>query len=249
MGTTVKPYKKKGSGKKEQVAEMFNNIAHSYDFLNHFFSLGIDIIWRKKAVKCLRSIEPKTMLDLATGTGDFAVTAVKKLNPDTVFGLDISAGMLEVGKKKMAKKGLSDRIKMQLGDSENLPFENGTFDALTVGFGVRNYENLETGLREMLRVLRPGGKAAILEFSKPKAFPVKQLYHFYFRFILPVLGRLVSKDKAAYTYLPESVAAFPEGEEFIEILKKAGYVKVYAKPVSGGIATIYIGEHPTHTKS
>ena len=238
MGTPVTPYKDQDTGKKEQVATMFNNIAPRYDFLNHFLSLGIDILWRKKAIRLLKKNQPKKILDLATGTGDFAVEALK-LNPDKVVGIDISQGMLDVGRQKMKKRGFDDRVDMVLGDSENLPFETDTFDALTVGFGVRNYENLETGLAEMLRVLKPGAEAAILEFSKPRKFPVKQAYHFYFRFILPVIGRLLSKDKTAYTYLPESVNAFPEGEAFVKILEKVGYKDVQQVLVSGGIATIY----------
>lgn len=241
MGTAVKPYKDQETGKKEQVATMFNNIAGRYDFLNHFFSMGIDILWRKRTIRILKKEQPKMLLDLATGTGDFAITA-RRLKPDKIWGVDISEGMLEVGRQKIKKKGLDQMIEMKLGDSENLPFEDGTFDALTVGFGVRNYENLEQGLGEMRRVLREGGTAAILEFSKAKKFPTKQLYNFYFHYILPFLGRLISKDKTAYTYLPESVGAFPEGQEFVDILKKVGYRDVKCIPVSGGIASIYIAK-------
>lgn len=220
---------------------MFNNISRRYDFLNHFLSLGIDKIWRKKAVRLLREVEPKRILDIATGTGDFAL-ALLKLKPEEIVGMDISSGMLEVGRQKMKKKGVENVISMQLGDSENLPFEDGHFDALTVGFGVRNYENLEKGLSEMLRVLRPGGKAVILEFSKPKRFPVKQAFGFYSRYLIPFFGKKISKDSNAYAYLPESVAAFPEGREFEDILKKLGYQNVQSKLVSGGIATIYSGK-------
>jgi len=241
MGTAVKPYSDDGASKKEQVATMFNNIAGKYDFLNHFLSLGIDVRWRKKAIKMLQEEQPKVMLDLATGTGDFAIAALK-LNPDKVIGMDISSGMLDVGREKMKKKGFDDRVEMRLGDSEALPFEDAYFDALTVGFGVRNYENLETGLGEMLRVLKPGGTAIILEFSKPRKFPVKQLYGFYSRYWLPFWGKLISKDKSAYTYLPESVAAFPEGQNFLDILSKVGYQHVEQTLVSGGIATIYRGK-------
>ena len=239
MGTAVKPYKDKDTAKKEQVAEMFDNIAGRYDFLNHFFSMGIDILWRKKAVRLLKKSEPKILMDLATGTGDFAITA-RRLKPEKIYGVDLSAGMLEVGRVKIKKKGLDHLISMQQGDSENLPFEADFFDAMTVGFGVRNYENLETGLGEMLRVLKPGGTAAILEFSKPRKFPVKQLYRFYFKNILPLLGRMISKDKTAYTYLPESVQAFPEGNEFLAVLNKVGYREAKCIPVSGGIASIYL---------
>lgn len=238
---TVLPYKNKTDGKKDQVAEMFNNISARYDFLNHFLSLGIDIIWRKKAIKLLKSIQPKTILDVATGTGDFAIEALA-LNPNKVTGIDISSGMLEVGKVKMKKKGFDHRIEMLLEDSENLPFEDDHFDAITVGFGVRNFEHLEKGLSEMNRVLRPGGKTAVLEFSKPKNFPIKQVYNFYFLNILPAIGKMVSKDSSAYTYLPESVNAFPEGNDFVEIYKKCGYKNIKTYPLFFGIASIYLGE-------
>lgn len=236
----VKPYGNEDRSKKEEVAEMFNNISKRYDFLNHFLSLGIDKIWRRKAVNELREINPKRILDIATGTGDFAL-ATLKISPEEVVGIDISEGMLEVGKDKMKKKKVDHIVTMQLGDSENLPFEDNYFDALTVGFGVRNFENLEKGLSEMLRVIRPEGKAIILEFSKPKKFPIKQVFGFYSKYIIPFFGKNISKDEKAYAYLPESVQAFPEGEEFTNILKKVGYKKVEAKLVSGGIATIYIG--------
>lgn len=238
--TVVKPYNKEESSKKEEVAEMFNNISKKYDFLNHFLSLGIDKLWRKKAVKELKEIQPQRILDIATGTGDFAL-ALLKLNPKEVVGVDISQGMLDVGIEKMKKKGVDHIVKMKIGDSENLPFDDASFDALTVGFGVRNYENLEQGLTDMLRVLRPGGKAIILEFSKPKAFPMKQMFGFYSKKIIPFIGKNISKDERAYAYLPESVEAFPEGKNFTAILEKVGYTKVDAKPVSGGIATIYSG--------
>lgn len=236
----MKPYNKETSSKKEEVAEMFNNISKRYDFLNHFLSLGIDKLWRKKAIKQLRDVQPKKVLDIATGTGDFAIAAMK-LNPEEVVGVDISQGMLDVGIEKMKRKGLDHVIQMRIGDSEQLPFEDGYFDALTVGFGVRNYENLEKGLADMLRVLRPGGKAIILEFSKPKKFPMKQAFGFYSKRIIPFFGKRISKDKRAYEYLPESVAAFPEGKAFTDILEKIGYTKISATPVSGGIATIYAG--------
>ena len=235
---TVIPYKEQSGGKKEQVATMFNNISKKYDFLNHFLSLGIDIIWRKKAVKLLKAQQPKIILDIATGTGDFAIEALS-LNPTKIIGIDISEGMLAVGKEKMKQKGVDHIIDLQLGDSENLSFDSNYFDAYTVGFGVRNFENLEKGLSEMLRVLKPNGRAVILEFSKPKAFPVKQLYHFYFNRILPGIGNLISKDNAAYTYLPESVNAFPEGDEFVQILNKLGYKNVQAIPLMFGISSIY----------
>jgi demethylmenaquinone methyltransferase/2-methoxy-6-polyprenyl-1,4-benzoquinol methylase len=202
--------------------------------------LGIDKIWRKKAVKMLRELQPKRILDLATGTGDFAIESLS-LQPSEIVGMDISEGMLEVGRQKMKARGYDGIISMRLGDSENLPFEDNYFDALTVGFGVRNYENLEKGLSEMLRVVRPGGKLIILEFSKPKKFPIKQYYAFHSKYIIPFFGKRISKDEKAYAYLPESVAAFPEGDDFIAILKQTGYQEIGSKLVAGGIATIYYG--------
>lgn len=236
----VKPYGDASKSKKEEVAEMFNNISAKYDFLNHFLSLGIDKLWRKKAVKMLRSVNPKRILDIATGTGDFALESLV-LKPTQIVGLDISSGMLEHGRVKMKKKGVDNIITMQLGDSESIPYEDNYFDGLTVGFGVRNFENLEKGLGEMLRVVRPGGKLIILEFSKPKKFPIKQLFAFYSNNIIPILGKTISKDSNAYTYLPESVAAFPEGKDFENILAKVGYKDITSTLVSGGIATIYAG--------
>lgn len=236
----VKPYNKESTTKKDEVAEMFNNISQRYDFLNHFLSLGIDRIWRKKAVKQLRELKPKRILDIATGTGDFAL-ALLKLKPEQIIGVDISEGMLQVGREKMEKRGVSTIITLQSGDSEALEFEDGYFDALTVGFGVRNYQHLEKGLSEMLRVLKPGGKAVILEFSKPKRFPVKQLFNFYSKRIIPFFGKRISKDERAYSYLPESVAAFPEGKDFEAIMTKVGYREVKSQTVSGGIASIYSG--------
>lgn len=237
--TIVKPYNSDKS-KKEEVAEMFNNISANYDFLNHFLSLGIDHLWRKKAIKQLKNLEVKKVIDIATGTGDFAIASLK-LNPDEVIGVDISSGMLEVGAKKMKNKGHDKTIKMILGDSENLTFEDNYFDALTVGFGVRNFENLEKGLSEMLRVIRPGGKIVILEFSKPKKFPIKQVFSFYSKYFIPFFGKRISKDQQAYAYLPESVAAFPEGKEFESILRNLNYKSVQSIILSGGIATIYTG--------
>ena len=236
----VKPYGSTDKSKKEEVAEMFNNISGRYDFLNHFLSLGIDKLWRKKAVKELSVIQPERILDIATGTGDFALELLK-LKPKEIVGLDISSGMLEVGREKMKKRKVDHVVQMVLGDSENIPYDTAHFDALTVAFGVRNFENLEKGLSEMLRVLRPGGKAVILEFSKPRKFPVKQTFGFYSRYIIPFLGKRISKDDKAYAYLPESVAAFPEGEDFLSILRELGYQQVKAQTVSGGIATIYSG--------
>jgi len=240
MSKTVTPYKESDQTKKQQVAEMFDNISHKYDFLNHFLSMGIDKLWRKKAIKIIGKNAPKQILDIATGTGDFAIEALR-ISPKKVTGLDISKGMLEMGREKIKKKGLDQYIELIHGDSEDLPFETEHFDAITVGFGVRNFENLEKGLGEMLRVLKPGGTAAILEFSKPKKFPVKQSFNFYSKHIIPKIGRSISKDSAAYTYLPESVEAFPEGQNFIDILEKVGYKDTSSVLVSGGIATIYIG--------
>lgn len=240
MGTKVKPYNKANATKKEEVEEMFDNISGKYDFLNHFLSLGIDKVWRKKAIKILKEYQPKVIMDMATGTGDFAIEALK-LNPDRVVGVDLSNGMLEVGRKKMKKKGVDQIVEMVQGDSENLSFETATFDAFTVGFGVRNFQNLDAGLSEMLRVLKTGGIGVILEFSKPKKFPVKQYFKFHSKYIIPTIGKAISKDKAAYTYLPESVEAFPEGQAFMDIMTDVGYKNVKSKIVGGGIATIYYG--------
>lgn len=238
---TVVPYKEKQKGKKEQVTEMFNNISKRYDLLNHVLSLGIDILWRKKAIKILKPEKPKFILDIATGTGDFAIEALA-LKPDKVIGVDISEGMLVVGRKKLQKMGLTDKIELQLGDSEKLLFPDNNFDAVIVSFGVRNFENLEAGLRDMLRVLKPGGTVVIIEFSKPQTFPFKQGYNFYFKAILPLIGKMVSKDNSAYTYLPESVQQFPYGQEFVEILRKVGYKEAKCKPLTFGISSIYTGK-------
>lgn len=240
MSETVKPYKTEGS-KKEQVAEMFDNISHRYDFLNHFLSLGIDKGWRRKAVKMLRPINPKQMLDIATGTGDFAIACLK-LNPDHVTGVDISNGMLDHGRIKLKKKSLEQKVTLLYGDSENLQFDNNYFDAITVGFGVRNFENLEKGLSEMCRVLRPGGQVAVLEFSKPSKFPTKQLFGFYSKYFIPFWGKLFGRDKRAYEYLPESVKAFPDGKDFEAVLLKCGLTPIKTRRVSGGIASIYLAE-------
>jgi demethylmenaquinone methyltransferase / 2-methoxy-6-polyprenyl-1,4-benzoquinol methylase len=235
---TVVPYKDENSGKKEQVAKMFDNISHRYDFLNHFLSLGIDKAWRREAIAMLNAFQPKLILDVATGTGDFAIQALT-LNPQKIFGIDISEGMLEVGRKKIKDRHLSDKIELQKGDSENLPFEENKFDAVTVAFGVRNFENLEKGLREIFRVLRPGGKLIVLEFSRPRTFPMKQAYSFYFKVILPRIGRFVSSDKSAYTYLPESVDAFPDGANFLRILENVGFKNTQCKALTFGISSIY----------
>ena len=236
----VVPYKEENTSKKEQVARMFDNISPRYDFLNHFLSLGIDRGWRKKAINLLRPLKPRQLLDVATGTGDFALQALS-LNPEKITGVDISDGMLQVGRKKMLDRNVADKIVLQLADSENLPFEENKFDAVTVGFGVRNFEHLERGLEEIFRVLKPGGVAVILEFSRPRKFPFKQGYNFYFKFILPKIGRIVSSDKTAYTYLPESVEAFPDGEDFLRILRDVGFKQTQCKSLTFGISSIYTG--------
>lgn len=235
----VVPYNEETS-KKEQVAKMFNNISHRYDFLNHFLSLGIDKLWRKKAISLLRPQNPKLILDVATGTGDFAIQALV-LNPDKVIGIDISTGMLDVGRVKIRERKLDSKIELLEGDSEKLPFEENKFDAITVAFGVRNFENLELGLREIKRVLKPGGMLVVLEFSKPRSFPFKQLYNFYFKSILPGVGRMVSADKSAYTYLPASVEAFPDGNDFIQVLQRVGFNKTQCRTLTFGISSIYTG--------
>jgi demethylmenaquinone methyltransferase/2-methoxy-6-polyprenyl-1,4-benzoquinol methylase len=236
----VVPYKESTDAKKIQVAEMFNNISARYDFLNHALSLGVDIWWRKKAVNLLAGLKPKKILDIATGTADLAIEA-SRLKPDSIIGIDISEGMLSYGRTKLKDLGLDKMITLEGGDSENLRFANDSFDAVMVAFGVRNFENLSAGLLEMNRVLKPGGKVVILEFSKPKAFPIKQLYSFYNKAILPVVGKSISKDTAAYTYLPESVAAFPEGMDFVNILSKAHFKDTKAQTLTFGIVTLYSG--------
>lgn len=236
---SVKPYSQEGS-KTQQIATMFDNIAHRYDFLNRSLSMGIDIIWRKKAIAQLKELKPKTILDVATGTGDFALEAMS-LNPDKITGVDISVGMLELGKVKIAKKKLSNKIEMVVGDSENLPFKDNTYDAATVAFGVRNFENLQKGLTDINRVLRPGGKLVVLELSTPKKFPVKQLFGFYFNNILPLFGKMLSKDDSAYTYLPESVNAFPDGEDFKKVMAAAGFEHNTSKSLTLGICSLYTG--------
>jgi demethylmenaquinone methyltransferase / 2-methoxy-6-polyprenyl-1,4-benzoquinol methylase len=236
----VVPYKNDVSGKKQQVARMFDNISGKYDFLNHFLSFGIDIGWRKKAINLLRPENPKLILDVATGTGDFAIQALK-LQPEKVIGIDISEGMLGVGRKKMIDRGYDKIIDMISGDSENLPFENNKFDAITVAFGVRNFENLEIGLTEMLRVLKPGGRVVILEFSKPTSWYFKPIYNFYFKYITPTIGKVFSSDSEAYSYLPESVNVFPDGGDFTAILDRLGYKNTSCRPLTLGISSLYTG--------
>ena len=241
MSKLVTPYQNSTDSKKDQVASMFNNISKTYDFLNHFLSLGIDVIWRKMAIKELLADRPQHILDVATGTGDFAFEAIKILKPAQVTGVDISEGMLAVAGEKINKRNLQHIFKVSLGDSEKLLFEADTFDAVTVAYGVRNFENLEIGLADMLRVLKPAGKTVILEFSKPKVFPIKQGYNFYFKFITPTIGKLFSKDASAYTYLPESVAAFPDGPAFVSLMNKVGFKNTKCRPLAFGICSIYTG--------
>jgi demethylmenaquinone methyltransferase / 2-methoxy-6-polyprenyl-1,4-benzoquinol methylase len=238
---SIKPYDSGGS-KKAQVSKMFGNIAPWYDFLNHFLSLGIDISWRKKAIRALREFKPKSILDVATGTADLALEAHRVLKPERIAGIDISQEMLEVGKIKIAKKGLSDAIELMVGDCDNLPFGSNTFDAVTVAFGVRNFENPDLGLKEMNRVLKSGGHVAILEFSSPTLFPFRQLYNFYFKYMLPLIGRITSKDPKAYSYLYESVQAFPDGREFVKRLERLGFQNATHKPLTLGICTLYLAK-------
>lgn len=238
MSEKITPYKDSSLGKKEQVAQMFDNISGNYDNLNRVISFGIDIKWRKKVLKIVSDTNPKIILDIATGTGDLAIL-MSQTKAEKIIGLDISAGMLEVGKKKVEDKNLSNIIDLVLGDSENIPFEDNYFDAITVGFGVRNFENLEKGFSEILRVLKPGGVFVILETSVPDKTPYKQGYRFYSKNILPIIGKLFSKDNSAYGYLSESAAVFPYGEALNNILRKIGFIDVVAMPQTFGVATIY----------
>jgi len=235
--TKVTPYNNTET-KKKQITKMFDNIAGSYDFLNHTLSFGMDNVWRKIAIKKL-SNNPAIILDIATGTGDFAISATKYTNAN-ITGIDISQGMLDVGIKKITKKGLKDRIHLQLADSEKLPFKNDSYDAITAGFGVRNFEDLNKGLSEMYRTLKTGGMVAILEPSEPTSFPLKQFYNLYFHHILPFIGGVISKDKNAYTYLPDSVSSFPSGNSFLAELDKVGFKGSKHIPLSIGIVSLYI---------
>jgi demethylmenaquinone methyltransferase/2-methoxy-6-polyprenyl-1,4-benzoquinol methylase len=237
------PYKNSALGKKGQVEEMFDSISHRYDLLNHLLSVNIDKLWRKKAIKLLAPHHPKKILDIATGTADFALAATR-LNPKRITGIDLSEGMLKIGRQKIEKRGLSGSIELLKADSEALPFDDATFDAAVVGFGVRNFENLEKGLSEIFRVLKPDGVFIVLEFSRPRKAFFKQLYFFYFNNILPMLGRLVSKDSSAYTYLPESVREFPDGGAFVSILGKTGFLNCSWHPQTFGIASIYKAQKP-----
>ncbi|MCB4799570.1 bifunctional demethylmenaquinone methyltransferase/2-methoxy-6-polyprenyl-1,4-benzoquinol methylase UbiE [Neotamlana laminarinivorans] len=234
----VKPYKNSDLGKKEQVAKMFDTISEDYDGLNRVISFGIDVKWRKKVVKMVEAAKPDSILDIATGTGDLAIN-LSQTSASKIVGLDISAGMLEVGKIKIKKKALQNKIDMVLGDSENLPFEDNSFDAITVAFGVRNFETLENGLKEILRVLKPGGTFVILETSVPTKTPFKQGYNIYTKHIMPMIGKIFSKDRSAYKYLSESASVFPYGEALNNILRKIGFIDVKDFPQTLGVATIY----------
>ncbi|PNQ75473.1 bifunctional demethylmenaquinone methyltransferase/2-methoxy-6-polyprenyl-1,4-benzoquinol methylase UbiE [Hanstruepera neustonica] len=234
----VKPYKDSNLGKKEQVTQMFDNISENYDGLNRVISFGIDVSWRKKVVAIVKASNPQTVLDIATGTGDLAIN-LAETKAKRIVGLDISSGMLEIGKQKVLKKELENTIEMVLGDSENMPFEDNYFDAITVAFGVRNFETLEKGLTEIYRVLKPGGVFVILETSMPTKTPYKQGYNFYTKNILPVIGKIFSKDKSAYKYLYESASVFPFGEALNNILRKIGFINVNDLPQTFGVATIY----------
>ena len=238
MTKIIKPYKNSDLGKKEQVAKMFDAISKNYDGLNRVISLGIDIKWRKKVVEIVGKNNPKQILDIATGTGDLALM-MAELNPDKIIGLDISGGMLAVGKEKIANVNLSEKIEMIVGDSEAMPFDDNTFDAITVSFGVRNFANLDKGIQEIARVLKPSGVLVILETSNPTKFPFKQGYKLYTNLFLPVIGKLFSKDKVAYSYLSESANSFPFGVAFNNILQKNGFTHTEDKPVTFGVATIY----------
>jgi len=238
---TVVPFKDSQDTKKDQVAGMFDNIAYRYDFLNRFLSAGIDISWRKKLIAELKDMQPQYLLDVATGTGDVAILACRMLHPEKITAIDISEGMLEIGRKKVAKLLLNNQIELIKGDSEAINSATGTFDAVTVAFGVRNFEHLEKGLLEILRVLRPGGKLAVLEFSRPRGL-FKWFYNLYMEYLAPGFGKMFSKNKAAYKYLHSSVKAFPEGETFLHILQKVGFQETSLKRLSLGICTIYCGK-------
>lgn len=241
MSKKVKPYKNSDLGKKEQVSKMFDTISKEYDGLNRVISFGIDVKWRKKVVKIIGDTDPDSILDIATGTGDLAIN-LAETNASKIIGLDISKGMLNVGREKIEKLKLSNTIEMVYGDSEEIPFEDNTFDAITVAFGVRNFENLDKGLAEIYRVLKTGGTFAVLETSIPTKTPYKQGYKFYSKNILPLIGKLFSKDKSAYKYLSDSAAAFPYGEAFNNILQKIGFIAIENKPQTLGVASIYIAK-------
>lgn len=228
-------------GKAQDVEAMFDAIAPRYDLLNRVLSFGIDVWWRKRAVALLKEENPRRILDVATGTADLALEAQQTLEPEKVVGVDISEEMLAFGRKKIAVRGLSDRVVLRTGDAQKLPFSDNQFDAALVAFGVRNFEDLDAGLADMRRVLRPGGSLVVLEFSQPEVFPIKQLYEFYSRHILPRIGRTISQNEGAYQYLPDSVAAFPSGPDFLGRMRAVGYADLQWKPLTFGIASLYYG--------
>lgn len=238
------PFKDSGKSKKEQVAEMFDRIAGKYDFMNRFLSAGTDIGWRKRAIRLFKKDKPKILLDVATGTADMAIMACKLLNPDKVIGIDISEQMLELGRKKIEKENLADKIQLQAGDSETIKFAENTFDGVMAAFGVRNFENLESGLAEMYRVLKPGAQLVILEFSKPRRKAVRGLYNLYMGIVAPQVARWFRQNKEAYDYLNKSSNAFPDRQSFTDILNKIGYSDTRFKSLSLGICCIYTGRKP-----
>lgn len=238
MAKNVTPYKESDLGKKKQVEQMFDTISGNYDTMNRMITLGTDQGWRRKVLKIVSDTQPESILDIATGTGDLAIL-FSQTQASKIIGIDLSAGMLEVGRRKVTELNLDDRLEMVQGDSENLPFEDNSFDAITVGFGIRNFENLEKGLTEILRVLKPNGIFVILETSVPTKFPLKQGYNFYTKTIVPIMGKLFSKDQKAYAYLSESAKNFPFGQELNNILVKVGFTSVKHEPQTMGIATIY----------
>jgi demethylmenaquinone methyltransferase/2-methoxy-6-polyprenyl-1,4-benzoquinol methylase len=225
---------------KLHVRHLFDSIAQRYDLLNHLLSGGVDFYWRYAALRILEPYRPKKILDVATGTADFAIAALR-LHPEEIVGVDISGNMLDYGRKKIERKGFSNKIRLMQAEAETLPFENGSYDAAIVAFGARNFENLEKGLTEMHRVLRDGGSVVVLEFSRPRNFPFKQLYMFYFRRILPIVGRLISRSDSAYQYLPDTVMKFPDGQDFLNILSRIGFRESIEKRLTFGIVTIYAG--------
>ena len=235
---SIKPYNQEGK-KTEQVEQMFDNIAPAYDKLNHILSFNIDKIWRNKAIKWLKQFHPKSIMDVATGTGDFALLAYKKIKPDQLTGVDISEGMMNVGRQKVKKAGLEEHIKFEKEDCLCLSYPDNTFDAITVAFGIRNFESLDQGLAEMRRVLKPGGHLVILELTTPDKAPMKQLFKFYSQTIIPTIGKIISSDNSAYKYLPSTIKAFPQGEIMQEIMKKAGLSEVRFKRLTFGICTLY----------
>lgn len=239
---TVVPYKESTLSKKQQVATMFDDIAGRYDFLNRFLSAGIDVRWRKKAIGQLKELQPKTILDVATGTADMAIMESSLLQVEKITGIDISEGMLEIGRKKIAKLGLNNKVELLKADGETINFPDNSFDAVTVAFGVRNFENLESGLSEIRRVLKPGGRLVVLEFSKPKMPVISQIYGFYMERVAPAVCKVFSKNQYAYKYLNKSIIKFPEGKNFITILNNLGYKNTICKPLTLGICSIYCGE-------